>query len=52
MATGMLRGLKQRAEHTHRGVTDELVDGTVIFLHHRHQPVEAGIDYLTHFFGI
>jgi len=30
----------------------ERLDGAVIFLHHQHQPVEAGIDYLTNFFGI
>ena len=51
-AFGIIFMRHRRAKNRHDFIADELVDGTVIFLHHRHQPVEAGIDYLTDFFGI
>ena len=51
-AFGIIFMRHRRAKNRHDFIADELVDHAVIFLYHRHQPVEAAVDYLTNFFGI
>ena len=43
-AFGIVLVHHRRAKQRHDLVANELVDGAVVFLHHRHQPVEAGVD--------
>ena len=43
-AFGIVLMRHRRAKQRHDLVANELVDGAVVFLHHRHQPIEAGVD--------
>ena len=40
------------AEQRHDFIADEFVDGAIILLHDRHEPIEAGVDQLTYSFRI
>ena len=43
-ALGIIFVRHRRAKHCHDFIADEFVDGPIVFLHHRHQPVETGVD--------
>ena len=51
-ALGVVFVRHRRTKYRHDFIANELVDSPVVFLHHWHQPVEAGVDQVPNFFGI
>ena len=43
-AFGIVLMCHRRTKQRHNFVADEFINRPIVFLHHRHQPVEAGVD--------